>query len=83
MTIQRTSLPYYDAETNSVTQEFGYVINCVKDSMPMLITGTESKDELKQYLLKTISEIFDKSWNKYEQKRKVDNHIIYQFGMID
>lgn len=81
MTINKTIMPYYDDETGVVENVNGYIIDLVTKDFPITITGTETKEELKDYLLKTVESLFDAAWDKFENRN--DSRYIYQYGEVN
>ena len=81
MTIQKTTLPYLDEETGIIENTYGYLIDLVISNFPIMITGTESKQDLKRYFLQTCNKLFDQAYLEYESKN--DNRFVYQCGMVD
>lgn len=81
MTINKTIMPYYDNETGVAENVNGYIIDLVTKDFPITITGTETKEELKDYLLKTVESLFDAAWDKFENRN--DSRYIYQYGEVN
>ena len=80
MTIQKTTIPYEDEDTGEVINTYGYLISLLIKDFPVTITGTKSKDELKDCVLETVGSLYDKAWD--ECKNNKDGRYVYQCGMV-
>lgn len=82
MEIQRTVLPCLNENTGEIEDTYGFLINLVTKNFPITITGgSGDRIELKRYFLQTCNELFDRSYNEYQNKNS--GQIVYQFGEID